>query len=183
MKTEWGAVFRNEAAHCAKTSCAEPREIYPGGAADTYHVTGGHSRITGDGTGNSYEGTWDWGTARFVEKTQGKNPVIYYLETTSSALTGPRSTKVGMTLEEVCDKFRDLGSFPNENGERTLYNYSDSDVQLNTMFGTYRKEADGTFALHYYYPTNDKAFVELSYYSDANGVVNRIVWTRYRSEI
>lgn len=139
--------------------------------------------ISGDGTGKSYEGTWEWGVARFVEKSEGKKPVIYYLETTLSALTGPRSTKVGMSLEEVCDKFRDLGSFPNENGERTLYNYSDSSVQLNTMFGTYRKEADGTFALHYYYPTDDKAFVELSYYTGADGNVSRIVWTRYRSEI
>lgn len=139
--------------------------------------------IEGDGTGKSYEGTWDWGVARFVEKTAGKNHVLYYLETTSSSLTAPRSTKVGMSLEDVCDKFRDLGSPPNANGERTLYNYSDPQVQLNTTFGTWRKEADGTFALHYYYPTNDRAFVELSYYTNAEGNVNRIVWTRYRSEI
>lgn len=148
-----------------------------------YGAPSDYVAIEGDGTGKSYEGTWDWGVARFVEKTEGKNPVLYYLDTTSTAMTGPRSTKIGMALEDVCALFRDLGTYPNENGERTLYNYSDSSVQLNTQFGTYRKEADGTYALHYYYPTKDKAFVELSYYQDTDGKVSRIVWTRYRSEL
>ena len=148
-----------------------------------YGAPSSYAAIEGDGTGASYEGTWDWGVARFVEKTEGKNPVLYYLDTTSSSMTGPRSTKVGMSGEDVCGKFRDLGSYPNENGERTLYNYSDSDVKVNTQFGTYRREADGNYALHYYYPTKDKAFVELSYYLDADGAVTRIVWTRYRSQV
>lgn len=148
-----------------------------------YGAPSNYVAIEGDGTGKSYEGTWDWGVARFVEKSEGKKPVLYYLETASTAMTGPRSTKIGMAIDDVCAKFRDLGSYPNEDGERTLYNYSDSSVQLNTQFGTYRKAADGTYALHYYYPTKDNAFVELSYYQDTDGNVSRIVWTRYRSEV
>lgn len=146
------------------------------GAPDNYVA------IDGDGTGASYEGTWSWGIARFVEKTEGKKPVLYYLETTTNTMTAPRKTKVGMSGKEVMGQFRDIGSYPKENGERLLYNYSDSTVKLNTQIGTYRLEEDGNFALHYYYPTKDKAFVELSYYLNANGDVARIVWTRYRSE-
>ena len=49
----------------------------------------------------------------------------------------------------------------------------------------YRKEADGNYAIHYYYPIGDnkEIFVELSYYMDKNMDVERIVWQRYLSEI
>lgn len=38
--------------------------------------------------------------------------------------------------------------------------------------------------IHYYDPVDDKAtiFVELSYYLDASGNVERIVWQRYLAE-
>ena len=53
------------------------------------------------------------------------------------------------------------------------------------MFGTYRREADGSYAIHYYYPIGDKneVFVELSYYLDGEGNVARILWQRYVSEV
>lgn len=137
-----------------------------------------YGSIDGDGTGASYEGKWSWGVARFVEKTEGKKPILYYLDTNDSAMVGPRKTKVGTSTLDVISAFRDKGSVANEDGERLLYNYSDSSVKVNTMIGTYRKEADGTYAAHYYYPNKDGSFVELSYYF-ADDAVSRIVWTRY----
>ncbi|MFR8977056.1 MAG: chitobiase/beta-hexosaminidase C-terminal domain-containing protein [Christensenellales bacterium] len=129
----------------------------------------------------SYEAVYDWGTARFCVKKTGSTPVLYALDTTNAKMTGPRSTKVGMSSEEVLGKFRDLGQAAlDKEGNRLLYNYNSA----NTQFGTYRSNGDGTFAIHYYDPVDDKAtiFVELSYYLDASGNVERIVWQRYLAE-
>ena len=67
-----------------------------------------------------------------------------------------------------------------DDGNRLLYNWNSANVQ----FGTYRLESDGRYALHYYYPVDDNntIFVELSYYLDEEGDVERIVWQRYQSE-
>lgn len=130
----------------------------------------------------SYEAVYDWGTARFCIKKAGGSPVLYALDTTNSKMTAPRSTKVGMSGEEVMEKYQDLGQAPlNENGDRLLYNLNSAGYK----FGTYRMEPDGTYAIHYYYPVGDKheVFVELSYYLDPDGIVDRIVWQRYMSEL
>ena len=130
----------------------------------------------------SYEAVYDWGIARFCIKTTGGSPVLYYLETTNSKMTAPRTTRVGMAGDEVMEKFRDLGQAPlDEDGNRLLYNYNSGNYQ----FGTYRKEDDGLYAIHYYYPIGEKReiFVELSYYLDENNEVARIVWQRYLSEL
>lgn len=130
----------------------------------------------------SYEAVYSWGTARFVIKTQGGSPVLYALDTTNSKMTAPRSTKVGMSATDVLGKFQDLGQAAlDEAGNRLLYNLNSG----NYKFGTYRCEADGNFAIHYYYPIGDdqSIFVELSYYLDENDEVARIVWQRYLSEL
>ena len=130
----------------------------------------------------SYEAVYSWGTARFVIKTEGGSPVLYALDTTSTEMTAPRSTKVGMEGAEVMDKFRDLGQAAlDDDGNRLLYNWNSANVQ----FGTYRLESDGRYALHYYYPVDDNntIFVELSYYLDEEGNVERVVWQRYQSEV
>ena len=130
----------------------------------------------------SYEAVYDWGTARFVIKTADGSPVLYALDTTNSKMTAPRTTRVGMSGEEVVAKFQDLGQAElDDAGNRLLYNLNSG----NYKFGTYRREADGNFAIHYYYPVGDdhKIFVELSYYLDAQGEVARIVWQRYLSEL
>ena len=79
------------------------------------------------------------------------------------------------------EKFRDLGHPAlDEYGNRLLYNWNSAGVQ----FGTYRREADGTYVIHYYDPVDEKQtiFVELSYYLDEDmGTVNRIVWRRYEA--
>lgn len=130
----------------------------------------------------SYEAIYSWGSARFCIKTTGGSPVLYALDTTNSKMTAPRSTKVGMNAEAVLAKYRDLGQAAlDEDGNRLLYNYNSA----NQQFGTYRKESDGKYAIHYYYPIGDdkKIFVELSYYLDDQQDVARIVWQRYLSEI
>lgn len=129
----------------------------------------------------SYEAVYDWGTARFCIKKAGSAPVLYALDTTNSKMTAPRTTKVGMSSDEVLGKFRDLGQAAlDKEGNRLLYNYNSA----NTQFGTYRSNGDGTYVIHYYDPVDDKAtiFVELSYYLDASGNVARIVWQRYLAE-
>jgi len=130
----------------------------------------------------SYEAVYSWGTARFCIKTTGGSPVLYALDTKSSKMTAPRTTRIGMSGEDVLAKFRDLGQAAlDADGNRLLYNYNSGNYQ----FGTYRKESDGNYAIHYYYPIGDdrKIFVELSYYLDGNLEVERIVWQRYLSEI
>lgn len=129
----------------------------------------------------SYEAVYDWGTARFCVKKAGSAPVLYALDTTSTKMTAPRTTKVGMSGSDVIAKFRDLGQAAlNETGDRLLYNWNSA----NQQFGTYRSQGDGTFVIHYYDPVDDKAtiFVELSYYLDTEGNVERIVWQRYLAE-
>ena len=130
----------------------------------------------------SYEAVYSWGTARFVIKAKGGSPVLYALDTTNSKMTAPRTTRVGMSGEDVVAKFQDLGQAElDDAGNRLLYNLNSG----NYKFGTYRREIDGNFAIHYYYPTSDthEIFVELSYYLDAEGNVARIVWQRYLSEV
>lgn len=130
----------------------------------------------------SYEAVYDWGTARFCIKTTGGSPVLYALDTANSKMTAPRTTRVGMSASDVLAKFRDLGQAALDNaGNRLLYNLNSGNYQ----FGTYRKESDGKYAIHYYYPVGDdkKIFVELSYYLDAEQKVERIVWQRYLSQI
>lgn len=130
----------------------------------------------------SYEAVYPWGTARFCIKKAGGSPVLYALDTTNAKMTAPRSTKVGMSGEDVMEKFQDLGQAPlDSNGNRLLYNLNSAGYK----FGTYRYEGDGKYAIHYYYPVgeNHEVFVELSYYLDQNGDVARIVWQRYMSEL
>ncbi len=130
----------------------------------------------------SYEAVYSWGVARFCIKTKDGSPVLYYLDTTNSKMTAPRTTRVGMDAETVLSKYRDLGQAAlDSDGNRLLYNYNSGNYQ----FGTYRREADGNYAIHYYYPIGDKkeVFVELSYYLDEDNDVARIVWQRYLSEL
>ena len=129
----------------------------------------------------TFEAVYDWGTAWFAAKTDTKNPVLVRLDTSNGRMSGPRSTSVGMSASQVMEKFRDLGHPAlDDYGNRLLYNWNSAGVQ----FGTYRRESDGTYVIHYYDPVDEKQtiFVELSYYLDGDGgTVNRIVWRRYEA--
>ena len=130
----------------------------------------------------SYEAAYAWGSVRFTKKAGSSDPVLYSVDTKNEKMTGPRSTKVGMRGSDVMDKFQDLGHPAlDEDGNRLLYNYNSGNYQ----FGTYRKEANGFYAIHYYTPVDDKhtIFLELSYYLNSAGKVERIVWQRYIAEI
>lgn len=129
----------------------------------------------------SYEAVYSWGSARFVMNKSG-NPVLYALDTTNAKMTAPRSTKIGMSAEDVMEKFRDLGHPDlDAEGNRLLYNWNSA----GTQFGTYRYQSNGKHAIHYYYPVDDnnQVFVELTYYLDQDKSVERIVWQRYLSEL
>lgn len=127
----------------------------------------------------TYEAVYSWGKAWFAVKTSGKDPVLVMLDTSNEKMSGPRSTKVGMTASQVMDKFRDLGHPAlDEYNNRLLYNWNSANVQ----FGTYRHESDGSYAIHYFDPVDEKQtiFVELTYYLDADGgKVTHILWRRY----
>lgn len=130
----------------------------------------------------SYEAIYSWGYARFCIKKKGGSPVLYALDTANDKMSGPRSTKVGTASTAIIDAFRDLGQPAlDDDGNRLLYNTDSAGYQ----FGTFRREPDGVYAIHYYYPVDDNhtIFVELSYYLDSKGNAERIVWQRYKSEL
>lgn len=62
---------------------------------------------------------YPWGEARFFQTEDGE--MLYHLYTNSTALAGPRGSKVGMTTQEVTERFRDMGQLPNQKGDRGIY--------------------------------------------------------------
>ena len=149
------------------------------GTPDSYDVLPKEEWYSQDMT--CYVARYAWGTAKFAQKDEKANPLLYALDTSNSKMTAPRSTRVGMKGSEVLNKFQDLGHPAlDEDGNRLLYNLNSGGY----MFGTYRKEADGLYAIHYYTPVDDKhtAFLELSYYLDQKENVKHIVWQRYLAE-
>ena len=69
------------------------------------------------GTGTTFR--YPWGEARFVLTDDGN--LLYHIDTNDTALPGPRKTRVGQTMQEVTDKFRDMGQLPNSRGDRGIY--------------------------------------------------------------
>ena len=109
--------------------------------------------------------SYSWGEARFYSSEKGY--ILYYVETTSPSMTAPRSTKVGMTMEDVTVKFRDLGQPNNQDGSRSLYHDDKSGT------GMIYKTDEDNYRVEYVYFREDDARVVLCYYVD-NGKVNRI---------
>lgn len=107
--------------------------------------------------------TYDWGEMRFtpVENT------LYKVETNYASMSGPRSTKVGMALDEVTAKFRDMGQVANARGNRSIY-YDEA-----VGYGKYYKDSDTEARLEYVYWRADNGTTTLVY-KIKNGVVSRI---------
>ncbi len=63
--------------------------------------------------------TYAWGEARFTMTDKGY--VLYYIDTASASMAGPRKTKLGMEEEKLTALFRDMGQAYNQNGDRSLY--------------------------------------------------------------
>lgn len=72
-----------------------------------------------DANGKATKLTYPWGEARFRVGEDGN--LLYYLRTSDPAMSGPRRTAIGMDMEEVIAKFRDMNQKANDRGDRGLY--------------------------------------------------------------
>ena len=62
---------------------------------------------------------YPWGYA--IAQTVSGKRVITQIYMTENVLSAPRNTKIGMSIDEVVEQFRDLGQVPNEKGDRGIY--------------------------------------------------------------
>ncbi len=99
---------------------------------------------------------YSWGYARFMSSSAGY--VIYDMKTDSSAFSGPRSTKCGMSAASVTEKFRDMGQANDQNGDRSIY-WDEAEG-----YAKYYKLTESTSRIDYVYYTEDGGSVILSYY-------------------
>lgn len=107
--------------------------------------------------------SYSWGEARFYLSEKGY--VLYMVETSSSSMRGPRSTKVGMKAEEVTEKYRDMGQTFDQNGDRSIY-WDEAEG-----YGKIYKLEDDSGRIDYVYYTEDGGSMILSYYLQNNTVV------------
>lgn len=113
--------------------------------------------------------TYNWGEAKFVMVSDGY--VLYHLDTTNSAMAGPRKTRIGDTEAEITAQFRDVGQPHDSNGDRSLYwNYDNSGKDWGKMFHLDNIHDRIDYS---YVRAEDSAIVTLSYYLE-NGVVTRM---------
>ena len=59
---------------------------------------------------------------------------LYMIDTSAADMTGPRKTTVGMHLDEVTDKFRDMNQLPNDKGDRGIYYDIDQGSAAYTVY-------------------------------------------------
>ena len=69
--------------------------------------------------GHTYQLDYNWGSARFYLDDTGY--ILYAYETSSSSVSGPRKTRIGMTEKEITEVFRDMGQTYDQNGDRSIY--------------------------------------------------------------
>lgn len=118
-----------------------------------------------------------WGYAVFLDKQNGKDPVLVELSTSSPNMQGPRSTGIGMRVEDVLSAFRDAGGEENTKGVRNLYTLN----MTNTgALGILTRLSEGEYHIGYYYHLETGAWLELSYYSEG-GLITRMEWMWYIS--
>ena len=115
---------------------------------------------------------YGWGEARFTLTETGY--VLYWLETNSSSMTGPRKTKIGMSEKDVTELFRDMGQAYDQNGDRSIY--YDTDVGFAKLY-----HLDDTHdRLDYVYRRADNGIVTLSYELENSRVVRMGIRCEYR---
>lgn len=119
-----------------------------------------------------------WGSAVFLDKQNGKEPVLVELSTSSPDMKGPRSTGVGMRVDDVLSAFRDAGGEENASGVRNLYTLRTADTGA---LGILTRGEDGNYHIGYYYHMTTGAWLELSYYSE-DGLITRMEWMWYMSQ-
>ena len=121
---------------------------------------------------------YTWGSAVFLDKQNGKEPVLVELSTSSPNMKGPRSTGVGMRVDDVLSAFRDAGGEENASGVRNLYTLRTADTGA---LGILTREEDGNYHIGYYYHMTTGAWLELSYYSE-DGLITRMEWMWYMAQ-
>ncbi len=109
---------------------------------------------------------YSWGEARFYIGEKGY--ILYYISTTSSSMSAPRKTKVGMKEKDLTALFRDMGQLNDQNGDRSLY----FDESANSFGKLYRLD-DINDRISYSYKRTDGAITTLTYYME-NDTVARI---------
>ncbi|MBE5786810.1 MAG: hypothetical protein E7324_04635 [Clostridiales bacterium] len=107
--------------------------------------------------------SYPWGEARFVIGETGY--VLYHIETSSTSMTGPRKTKVGMSETDVTEKFRDMGQTYNQNGDRSIYFDQDAGYAMLYHLGSKSDRID------YVYYKVDTTRMILSYHLEDSKVV------------
>lgn len=98
---------------------------------------------------------YSWGEARFTLTEAGY--VLYWLETESSSMRGPRKTGIGMQEKEVTAKFRDMEQTYDQNGDRSIY--FDKDVGYAKL---YHIDSEND-RLDYVFYRDDTGVVTMSY--------------------
>lgn len=121
--------------------------------------------------GNCIKLSYNWGEARFVMTKDGY--LIYYVETSSASMSGPRKTKVGMSETDITEKFRDMGQTYNQNGDRSIYW---DEVEGYAML---YKLGDHSYRLDYVYYLKDTTRMILSYHLENNKVVKIVMRNSY----
>ncbi len=86
---------------------------------------------------------------------------------TTNEIEAPRSTKIGMTEQEITSKFRDMGQVESPSGNRGLYSNGDG-------IGKIYKQPDGTKIIRYIAYTADGHYWQLDYNLDRSGTVGSI---------
>ena len=99
--------------------------------------------------------TYSWGEARFTLTESGY--VLYWLQTDSPSMKGPRKTTIGMQEKEVTVKFRDMEQTYDQNGDRSIY--WDKDVGYAKL---YHLDSEND-RLDYVFYRQDTGVVTLSY--------------------
>ncbi|NLZ88505.1 MAG: hypothetical protein GX916_03290 [Clostridiales bacterium] len=84
-----------------------------------------------DAGGEALRLVYPWGEARF---TPAEGGTLYMIDTSAADMTGPRKTTVGMHLDEVTDKFRDMNQLPNDKGDRGIYYDIDQGSAAYTVY-------------------------------------------------
>ncbi|MHC1786733.1 MAG: FN3 associated domain-containing protein [Christensenellales bacterium] len=129
-------------------------------------------------SGSCLSAQYAWGEARFVSTDKGR--LLYYLDSNDPALTGPRATRIGMEMEEVIGKFRDMRQPPNDQGNRGLY------YDIAAGYGGYSVASDDptTGTLGYVATIfQETSTTRMLDYSIRSGRVSRIVLAYYDHKI
>ena len=108
---------------------------------------------------------YSWGYATF--KQVGSARYIVELYHTTNEIDAPRSTKIGMTEQEITSKFRDMGQVESPSGNRGLYSNGDG-------IGKIFKQEDGTKIIRYIAFTADGHYWQLDYTLGRDGTVSSI---------